>query len=91
MIRQLISLTNLLAPQSTTQLTSRGNNELELNNAEFKSLLPFFPFFFLSIGWYCEAGVFGLIGYISLSLSLALLTSFNNCNNNNNEINFRTL
>ena len=40
--------------------------------------------FFLSIGWYCEAGVFGLIGYRSLSLSLALPTSFNNNNNNNN-------
>ena len=39
--------------------------------------------FFLSIGWYCEAGVFGLIGCISLSLSLALPTSFNNNNNNN--------
>ena len=38
--------------------------------------------FFLSIGWYCVTGVFGLIGCISLSLSLALLTSFNNNNNN---------
>ena len=37
------------------------------------SLLLFFPFlFFLSIGWYCASGVFGLIGCISLSLSLAL-------------------
>ena len=42
-----------------------------------------FPFlFFLSIGWYCEAWVFGGIGCISLSLSLALPTSFNNNNNN---------
>ena len=42
----------------------------------------FFPFLlFLSIGWYCEAGVFGLIGYIPLSLSLALPAFFNNNNN----------
>ena len=34
-----------------------------------------FPF--LSIGWYCGAGVFRLIGCKSLSLSLALPTSFN--------------
>ena len=41
--------------------------------------LLFFPFlFFLSIGWYCGAGVFGLIGCTSLSLSLALPTFFNN-------------
>ena len=32
--------------------------------------------FFLSIGWYCGAEVFGLIRCISLSLSLALPTSF---------------
>ena len=38
-----------------------------------------FPFlFFLSIGWYCGPGIFGLIGCSSLSLSLALSTSFNN-------------
>ena len=37
----------------------------------------FFPFlFFLSIGWYCGAGVLGLIGCIPLSLSLALQTVF---------------
>ena len=38
------------------------------------------------IGWYCGAGVFGLIGCTSLSLSLALPTSFNNSyyNSNNN-------
>ena len=42
-----------------------------------------FPFlFFLSISWYCGAGVFGLIGCTSLSLSLALPTFFNNNNNN---------
>ena len=41
--------------------------------------------FFLSIDWYYGAGVFGLIGCISLSLSLALPTSFNNNNNNNNQ------
>ena len=34
------------------------------------------------MGWYCGAGVFGLIGCISLSPSLALLTVFNNNNNN---------
>ena len=40
-------------------------------------LLLFFPFlFFLSIGWYCGDDVFGLIGCISLFLSLALLTFF---------------
>ena len=44
-----------------------------------------FPFlFFLTICWYCGAGVFGLIGRISLSLSLALPTYFNNNNNDNN-------
>ena len=32
------------------------------------------------IGWYCAAGVIGLIGCISLSLSLALPTTFNNNN-----------
>ena len=49
----------------------------------YYSLLLFFPIlFFLSIGWYCGAGVFGLIGCIPLSLSLALPTFFNNNNNN---------
>ena len=51
-------------------------------------LLLFFPFssFCLySIGWYCGAGVFGLIGCTSLSLSLALPTSFNNNNNARND------
>ena len=45
------------------------------------TIFPFF--FFLSIGWYCGAGVSGLIGGISLSLSL-LLPIF--LNNNNNKI-----
>ena len=41
-----------------------------------------FPFlFFLSAGWCCMAGVFGLIGCISLSLSLAVPTFLNNNNN----------
>ena len=49
----------------------------------YYSLLLFSPFlFFLSIGWYCGTGVFGLIGCTSLSLSLALTTFFNNNNNN---------
>ena len=50
----------------------------------FYTIFPFL--FFLSIGWYCGAGVFGLIECISLSLSLALPTFFNNNNNNNNNI-----
>ena len=45
----------------------------------YYSLFPFL--FFLYIGWYCEAGVFGLIGSILLTPSLALLTFFNNNNN----------
>ena len=40
------------------------------------------PASYLSIGWYCGAGVFGLIGCISVSPSLALLTFFNNNDNN---------
>ena len=36
----------------------------------------------LSIGWYCGAGVFGLMGFTSLSLSLSLPTFFNNNHNN---------
>ena len=48
----------------------------------------FFSFlFFLSIGWYCGAGVFRLIGCTPLSLSRALRTFFNNKNNNNNNNN----
>ena len=49
-------------------------------NAFFYSLLLFFFFssFCLQLGWYCGAEVFGLIGCISLSLSLALPTFFNN-------------
>ena len=48
-----------------------------------KLLYPYYSrlLFFLSIGWYCGAGVFGLIGCTSLSLSLALPTIFNNNNN----------
>ena len=37
----------------------------------------------LSIGWFCGAGVFGLIGCLSLSHSLEFPTSFNNNNTNN--------
>ena len=33
----------------------------------YNLLLFFFLLYFLSIGWYCGAGVFGLIGCISLS------------------------
>ena len=47
----------------------------------YYSLLLFL--FFLSLGWYCGAGVFRLIWCISLSPSLALPTFFNNNNNNN--------
>ena len=53
--------------------------------------LAFYSFpslFFLSKVWYCGAGVFGLIGCISLSLNLALLTFFNN-NNKINKIIFK--
>ena len=49
------------------------------------STIVFYSFtflFFLSIGLYCAAGVFGLIGCISHSLSLALPTFFNNNYNN---------
>ena len=42
----------------------------------------YFPFlFFYSMGWYCGAGVFGLIGCKSLFPSLALPKLFNNKNN----------
>ena len=45
----------------------------------------FFRFhFFLSIGWYCRADVYGLIWCTSRSPNLALQTSFNNNKNNNN-------
>ena len=47
----------------------------------YYSLLLFSPLFFLSIGWYCGAGVFELIRCTSLSISLALPTFFNNNNN----------
>ena len=53
-----------------------------MQNTNSDQLTTLFPFlFFLSVGWYCGAGVFGLIGCISLSLSLALQTFFNNNNN----------
>ena len=49
----------------------------------YSFLYTIFPFlFFLSLGWYCGAMVFRLIGYRSLCLCLALPTSFNNNNNN---------
>ena len=53
--------------------------------------LPFcpncFPFiFFYSMGWYCGAGVFGLIGRQSHSPSLSLPTFSNNNNNNNRAV-----
>ena len=44
-----------------------------------------FPFLFLSIGSYCGAGIFVLIG-CTLSPNLALPTSFDNNNNHNNKI-----
>ena len=44
----------------------------------YYGVLPIFPFlFFPSIGWYCGAGVFALIGCTLISLSLALPTFFN--------------
>ena len=54
-------------------------NTLLLAYAAFSPFVFFyFTFLFsLSIGWYCGAGVFGLIGRKSLSLSLALPTTFN--------------
>ena len=43
-----------------------------------------FPFLlFHSMGFYCGAGIFGLIGSYLLSPSLAFPTFFNNNNNNN--------
>ena len=57
-----------------------------------KLLYPYYSFytlftflFFLSIGFHCGAGLFGLIGCTSLSLSLALPTFLNNNNNTFNE------
>ena len=50
----------------------------------FCLLLFFSSSFFLFVDWYCGAGVFGQIGWRSLSPSLALSTFFNNNNNNNN-------
>ena len=52
--------------------------------------LPFcrllFSLSLFSIGWYCGAGVFRLIGCKSLSHILALQTFWNNNNNNNNTV-----
>ena len=39
-------------------------------------------FFFLSMGWYYGAEVFGLIGCLALSPNFAFTTFFNNNNNN---------
>ena len=52
----------------------------------------YFPFlFFSSIGWYCGAGVFGLIGCQSPSPSLALPIFFNNNNNFEGKWTFRII
>ena len=56
------------------------------------STFVFYYFFFvvfLYIGWYCGAGVFGLLWCRSLSPSLALPTSFNNTNNKTKNIYMR--
>ena len=46
------------------------------------SFCPFYNFpLFLSMGWYCGAEVFGLIGCKPLSLSVALRIFLNNSNN----------
>ena len=50
------------------------------HNLPYYNLLVFSFLFFLSIGWYCGDGVFGLIWCISLSLSLALPTFYNSNN-----------
>ena len=43
-----------------------------------------FPFLlFLPVGWYCGAGVFGLIGCQSLSPGLVFLSFFNSNRNSN--------
>ena len=50
--------------------------------------MVFYPLsflFLLSLGWYCGAGIFGLIGCISLSPSLALPTFFHNNNNQSDD------
>ena len=52
------------------------------------SIFYWFPFlFYLYIGWYCGAGVFGLIRSKLLSHSLALLTFLKNNNNRTKEAN----
>ena len=55
-------------------------NAFLLAYAALSLLLSSTIVFLLSIVWYCGAWVFGLIGCISLSLSLALPTFFNNDN-----------
>ena len=84
------SWTILLSPYSTVwdwRVTRAGSMLFHLPKLlyPYHSLLPFFSFsVFLSIGWYCGAGVFGLIGCISLSLCLVLTTLLCNNDNNNN-------
>ena len=51
--------------------------------ATFYVFYGFHFLFFVSIGWYCGAGVFGLIGCKSLSPRIAFPTTFNKKNNNN--------
>ena len=60
----------------------------ELNNNNWVMLMPNLKNLaltkFKKFGWYCGAGVFGLIGCKSLSPSPALPASFNNNDNKNN-------
>ena len=50
------------------------------------SSLTVFPFSSLSIGWYCVAGVFALIGWKTFSSCLALPTFLNINNKIHNHI-----
>ena len=73
-------------PTTTWRVSKAGPILFLLAEAALSLLLSsviFSILFFLSIGWYCGAGVFFLKGCISLSLNQALPTSFNNNNNNN--------
>ena len=78
--------TNLLTPYSMVWdwLVSRAGPMLlywhKLLYPNYSLPLFFLFLFFLSIGWYCGAGVFGLIGCTSPSLSLALPIFINNNN-----------
>ena len=56
-----------------------------------RAVLYSFSLSLFFIGWYCGAGVFGLIGCISLSLSLALPTFLNNNKNNTLRSWYRTV